>query len=545
MNLVKRSAKSGNGSLNKKCMISITIGRDPNSRIILEDPAQLVSNHHAELKIKDDGSMFIYDKSANGTFVNGIKIPRNQDFPVIRGNTVLFANKLNLNWALVPEVPVAEDTLRIMTIGKEPGNDIVLSGNDRISRFHALLRITRDFGFYVYDMSTNGTFVNNLRIPARTYYKIKHGDDVLFGGMDKLNWKLISNGKPSGSVLNKFLKKLMPQGTKIKDFKTRPIMAVTVCLLVIVAGIYVFASSTNRDLYDRYGNSVCLIVNDYLYTLDFGQLGKFDVTLDRNGNPVLYTPGKNDPMSCTGTGFFISKDGKLLTNRHVTNPWSVTKQQDPQGYNALLQLANAVANAVIRELQAQNKKAGSYDQIANNNAAIASWANAQVAIGGRSAEVAILLNNTHFNSSKDLINCQVLKVAEDDRVDIGLMQTNTKMLPSQVKNLIDVNDIVSDQELKPGKKIFILGFPMGLTLAKTSEGIKANFQNGQVSRETDGFAFGHNVPETGGASGSPVFDEDGRLAGVHYSGMGNTQGFKFAITAAQVKKLLDSYGPGR
>src|SRR6185369_201437 len=125
-------------------MIIISIGRDPNNRIELEDTAQVVSNYHAELKIKDNGSMSLFDKSTNGTVVNGTQIPKTQDFPVYRGNVVSFANKATLNWSLVPEVPVSEDTLRIMSIGKNPDNDIQLSTQDRISRYHALLRITKD-----------------------------------------------------------------------------------------------------------------------------------------------------------------------------------------------------------------------------------------------------------------------------------------------------------------------------------------------------------------------------------------------------------------
>lgn len=527
-------------------MIIITIGRDQHNRIVLEDPAQLVSSHHAELKIKHDGTMFLYDKSANGTFVNGTRIPRHQDFPVTRGNTILFANKLSLNWAAVPDVPVADDTLRVMNIGKESGNDIQLSANDRISRYHALLRITKDYSYYVYDMSTNGTFVNNLRIPARTHYKIKYGDDVSFGNMDKLNWKLIPGVSGSLTGMNKFLRKLTLGDIKINGVKMRPTIAVAAFVLVIVTGIYVFVGSGKKDLYVRYGNSVCLIVNDYVYTLDFAQLGKFDVTLNEDEKLVWYTPGKNRPVSCTGTGFFISKDGKLLTNRHVTSPWATDIKEDPDLYKALVQMANTLPALMINSLLSENKQTNSSKQIALNNAEIQAWANARATIGGgHSTQVAILLNNTHYNSEKDLITCQVLKVSEDERVDIGLMQINTKMLPAQVKNLVDVNDIVSDQELKPGKKIFILGFPLGFTLAKTSEGLKSNFQNGQVSREPDGFAFGHNVPETGGASGSPVFDEEGRFAGVHYSGMGNIQGFKLAITATQAKKLLNVYEQGK
>ena len=93
--------------------------------------------------------------------------------------------------------------------------------------------------------------------------------------------------------------------------------------------------------------------------------------------------------------------------------------------------------------------------------------------------------------------------------------------------------------MQPGKKIYILGFPKAFVLAETNEGIKANFQDGQISREPDGYNFGHNISSTHGASGSPVFDDAGRLVGVNYAGYDDASGFNFAITASQAKKLVD------
>jgi len=505
-------------------MIIIPIGRDENNRIVLDDAAQLISNYHAELKIKDNGSMFLFDKSTNGTFVNSTQIPKTQDFPVYRGNVVSFANKATLNWSMIPEVPATEDTLRIMSIGKNQDNDIQLSTQDRISRHHALLRITKDNSFFVYDLSTNGVFVNNLRIPARSWYKVKYGDNVTFGGTDKLDWAQV----PAGGAKK--------TGKKIS---MRYLVAAAAAVILVVAGSFLFMQMRQKDVYERYGNTVCMVVNRFVYTIDFGELGTFDITMDEKGNPMAYDPSQNAALIISGTGFFISKDGKLITNRHVASPWSIVKEEDPETYNTLTTVANNFAATVIKKLQDANAVATTVEQVLANNKAIRAWANAPLNIKGHSVEVAIVLNNTYYNNTKDLIDCQVLKVADDERVDIGLLQTNSKTLPAQVKNLVDVNDLVPDQELKPGKKIFVLGFPMGIRLAKTSLGIKANYQNGQVSRETDGFAFGHNVAEEPGASGSPVFDESGRFAGVHYSGIRATQGFKFAIAASQVKKFLN------
>jgi pSer/pThr/pTyr-binding forkhead associated (FHA) protein len=80
-----------------------TIGRDDECLIRIQDNTQRVSRSHATLKVSGNGKMFIADHSSNGTFVNGVKIASNIDFPVKRGDTISFANTVELNWKLIPK----------------------------------------------------------------------------------------------------------------------------------------------------------------------------------------------------------------------------------------------------------------------------------------------------------------------------------------------------------------------------------------------------------------------------------------------------------
>lgn len=64
-----------------------TIGRDPNARIVLED--RLVSRNHACFSIQADGSVLVQDlHSANGVFVNGVKLSR-PDAALCEGDRLL------------------------------------------------------------------------------------------------------------------------------------------------------------------------------------------------------------------------------------------------------------------------------------------------------------------------------------------------------------------------------------------------------------------------------------------------------------------------
>jgi pSer/pThr/pTyr-binding forkhead associated (FHA) protein len=80
-----------------------TIGRGDECQILIQDNTQRVSRSHATLKVSGYGKMFIADHSSNGTFVNGVKIASNIDFPVKRGDTISFANAVELNWKLIPK----------------------------------------------------------------------------------------------------------------------------------------------------------------------------------------------------------------------------------------------------------------------------------------------------------------------------------------------------------------------------------------------------------------------------------------------------------
>lgn len=71
-----------------------------------------------------------------------------------------------------------------ITIGRDKSNDIVLE-NLLISRFHAEIQKIKD-DYFVHDLnSSNGTFVNDKRVPKDKYVKIK-ARDVVFVGKTKL-----------------------------------------------------------------------------------------------------------------------------------------------------------------------------------------------------------------------------------------------------------------------------------------------------------------------------------------------------------------------
>lgn len=69
-----------------------------------------------------------------------------------------------------------------ITIGRESDNDVVVD-NRLASRHHAVIQKIKDAYFIKDDNSTNGTFINGVRIPPDKYLKLNAGDKITIGNM--------------------------------------------------------------------------------------------------------------------------------------------------------------------------------------------------------------------------------------------------------------------------------------------------------------------------------------------------------------------------
>eukprot|EP00930_Biecheleria_cincta_P083933 TRINITY_DN73437_c0_g1_i1.p1 TRINITY_DN73437_c0_g1~~TRINITY_DN73437_c0_g1_i1.p1 ORF type:complete len:377 (-),score=41.04 TRINITY_DN73437_c0_g1_i1:398-1528(-) len=72
----------------------------------------------------------------------------------------------------------------MIAIGKGPENDLIIPNPHRVvSRQHCIVELDPERGaVYVHDVSTNGTFLNGVRLPAQQEGKVllSHGDELLF-----------------------------------------------------------------------------------------------------------------------------------------------------------------------------------------------------------------------------------------------------------------------------------------------------------------------------------------------------------------------------
>ena len=69
-----------------------------------------------------------------------------------------------------------------ITIGRDTDNDVVVD-NKLASRHHAMIQKIKE-AYFIKDVgSTNGTFINGVRIPNEKYVKLNPGDKISIGNM--------------------------------------------------------------------------------------------------------------------------------------------------------------------------------------------------------------------------------------------------------------------------------------------------------------------------------------------------------------------------
>lgn len=493
----------------------LVIGNNSNCHIRFNSP--FVSGYHAELLLLDNGEILLTDKgSRNGTYLNDQRLQPNKDIPVKRGDAIRFADQL-LDWQNVPSLPMPDFTKikEMRGIGTNFRNKHQLQG-DKVSRFHATLTKKNDKKWYIQDHSKNGTTVNGKAIPSNLDIKLKKGDKILCAGVPVPN--------PYG------------EGRQINYRKLLTILFIVLAVSGVGIGVYSLrgcgeANSlqvpsklmTDNEIYARYKNSTVLLIGFYYYkvsagNLDLGKLelptevviseGKLKAVNGQRGNMNMYT----------GTGFFVSEDGKIVTNLHIVRPWLFEKD---------LSLISDQYKMFMASVASENPALNAFT--------------AQIKVEGVLDYIGMIPNGVYF-SEDNLKKCREFAVHNNTEKDVAILQLETMKLPDK-SSIVDLNQaVVNDTEITVGSHIYTLGFPFGLSLQdlKSPKGIQLLGHGGSITQESTKYSFGFDAASYGGASGSPIFNEKGQLIGILNSGVSKSQGFNYAIKASYVVDLLNS-----
>lgn len=484
-------------------MKALKIGRSSSNDVIINDP--VVSSSHAIITVSDIGEVYIEDLgSKNGTFVNGERINKAK---LSASSTVLLGNH-SIDWKQIiqtskpkqPKNPISfpPNVVEKKLVGRNAISQIRFSFDD-VSDKHAYLCKLSDGSVVLIDInSTNGTYVNGSKISSP--YTLRKGDMVSIANMHPLNWEAVYPIKP------------------VFNYKIAAAIAASIALIV---GIFIvkpwnWGEKEWSEVYAEHKNDVVLIYvkSAYAATIQGRPLSSYLNGYDQLDYCSIDSDGdiSSGISRSSGTGFFISSDGKILTNRHVVSCSSEEKKN-----------IETVKRAIQRVL------------IQNDLSKLA----ANVEVDYVVLSVGIVQNDTFIDSENDLIPCTVLRISDNEDLDVALLQTNTKSIPSG-STFVDLSKAVPSSKLTLGYKICTIGFPMSFIIGKTSAGLEANNQSGEITQERGAYQYGHNITIHQGASGSPVYDKKGRFAGIIVSGfLGISQGYNHAIHPTPVIEFVE------
>lgn len=498
----------------------IKIGSAPSCDIVLH--SNYVSALHAELTILDSGEIIIEDKnSSNGTFVGTKRITPNSEVSIHRGDYVRIAD-VDLPWVRIPAAQKASNYRQIVNIGSNFRNDIVVS-NGTVSRYHATLKIDKKGRVFICDNSSrNGTQVNGIKITPDKDIRIKKGDIVICGGEDVTDQ--IAFYIPSSS------------------WKMLAAVVAAACF-VGLAGYGVWTWWVNRISPEEYQSAVVYVHTAYHYEVSV-HTTYGDITF-------RYPENEDDFHYSSGTAFFLDREGRMGTARHVAVPWdeAYTKDTREELEKSIQQFmhnqlrTNHVSSQydlqVLMSTKLGKNLANSCEDIAELNTAINSILNGRISIQGVTDFLAVAYSGRTYSSIQEMSRCKVLAESGNAEKDVALLQLNDNTTPANIKQVFDVQKIKSTV-LKPQKdKLYTIGFPHGLTWGIQDKTLTSNMRNTYCSKESGKFNFEFQNTSQPGASGSPVYMEDGRLVGIISKVYSNDNGPTMAAHAAFLRELYE------
>ena len=424
------------------------------------------------------------------------------------------------------------DAMKTIFIGKNAENDYVINA-PTVSRKHAVLTVDDNGIVSIKDLnSTNGTYVNGERVTQKTLHE---GDIVTVAKDQVVDWtRFVTQGKKKGGVWNRKIASIVI-GVLVL------IVAGAACYLLLGKNKGLEAAAleepaqplTTAQIYEKYGSAVCIIAGEYSYTVSIDwkedesmvweaysalQINE-SMTFSVNSYGYVTLGG----TSYTGTGFFISADGKMGTNLHIVKPWLFYPEQ---------------AEILLQSVQAELAQYAETEEDPRFRALIQ-----HVKVTPHLDKLAVHPNGLPV-SETNLTECVVYSAGDDPDKDVAIIQTVTHSLPNGVNAYIDIKDAELDESaLSQGKYVCLIGFPHGTDVAAIEKGkgdyivLENQIQSGEVTQNRGDIEFGHNAPSYSGASGSPVLNEYGHLVGVHHAGWEGSHGFNLAIKAVHLVNL--------
>ena len=510
----------------------IKIGSSQACQLVLSDSH--VSSLHAEITILDDGQLFIEDKnSLNGTFVNGSRIEPSKQLPIQRGDRITFGN-VQLVWARVPMPDDLSKYKAVYNIGSNYRNDILLN-NQTVSSYHASLRIGKDGKVYIHDNgSLNGTKVNGVKIDKNKDVRIKKGDNIICSTEDI-----------TGQI-QQFFPPVIGKKIAIALLSVAAAVALIFGIWKWIDGSGICGGSGAPT--PQNARTAVVYVRTIYHPI---------VTFDDNPMPDHWNgkvPFSEMTITSQATAFFLDREGRMATNRHVAAPWEELAKDDLDKIRQEIEdnmprsnsiddvntfLQNSIFSKAVLEYslaKCNNDQQRFVKYVLDVTARIRK---SSYKISGEIDHITVGYAGKYYTHTDEFQRCNVLRVSDNKDIDLAILQLNNKKTPEDVVYVFNP-ECCYTEKLKPLKdELYTIGYPAGIIwgLDDNSKSLEPSIRETKCSKEPSKYDFEFQANSVAGSSGSPVYNKKGELVGVLYGGYAVAGGATKAIHAKFLKKM--------
>lgn len=497
----------------------LKIGSSPACDIVINEP--YVSALHAEVTVLDNGEIIIEDKnSTNGTFVGNQKITPNSEVSIRRGDYVRLGN-VPLPWNRIPSISPMNKYKQMVNIGSNFRNEIVVS-NSAVSRYHATLKISVDNKAFLCDNgSRNGTQVNGQKLQPGRDVRIKRGDNIMIAGEDVTD--MVLPYLPKSNLKN-----------VVYGVCGSAIAAVVAYLVYLV-----WPGSTSVDP-SVYQQAVVYIHSAYHYEISV------------SGYTLRWTQSGNEYDVASSTGFFVDREGRIGTARHVAVPWDEaytkeTRQQLQEAFREsfctqirVAQVTNEEELRLLKSTEIGRELLESSNSLGDLNNRINQLRMGNIDITGKMDFFAVGYNGNNYENISEFKRCSLVAESGDAKKDVALLQLNEKETPHTIGLVFDLSK-VTEKPLRPMEdNLYTIGFPNGFLWSYESDSkeIKNSIRETKCSKKPGKYDFEFQTTSQPGASGSPVFLPNGQLVGILSAAYSSGEGSPTVAAHAYFLKTL-------
>lgn len=354
-------------------------------------------------------------------------------------------------------------------------------------------------------------------------------------------------------------------------FNWKWLMLLPLLLLLGFGGkwLYDYIHKPNVPTIAEMETGVCLILGQGFYYVD---LNVPDITVD--GNPAIayfnyndntkevsnltFDPNKATVQGWWGTGFLISDDGLIATNKHVaapTAPDDVAKQLKRK-FQDTKDMFQKEADRLNDKLQILGGIGALNQEYANTRDTLR-YCQDQIRIFDKllntgdfkvqvKSQTRVAFTNTRIEDAEDFIACSQPRAVGDPggvtEKDLAIIQIKKKQDIPHGAFIFTIPEVdLMDGDVPDNYDVTVLGYNAGGNLQDMDlqEGIKPQAQHGKITNTSEKYRVGYDAPIIGGSSGSPVINNKGELVAINNSGLGITQGFNYGVRTKYLKELLD------